>query len=596
MKRINRRLILIFSLNFIFLVCLAQSDSALLTFGSQKTSANNLPAYYHSNSQLGNTSNLTAYATRPPYHINQVQQTRAKFGRTNARVIQPNYYQWHLLTLANQQILNQVGPDFTNSEPLTAENNSSPELSSSESNCSANPELSNRYPADYNPFIYDYLSEKFYDLRAYFSSKYRTEQEQKYPYLIPRRHKLEHAKHLVREIKAAKNLRLSPAAIKLIHNYNQQLNLLNLPAPMDNQGSSELEFESLADSLLYDLQISPDFFQAKFNNSEQQLLHARQLEIINTIADHKIFVPNMIGLQDFSNTVLETVAIAHQANRADKIAIATVFTDLASDFTALGRGLINGGCNFVGHIVQAGDSLISHPLDTAQAVVVNLGILTKNVAVGLLKTLIVIEKSIVHPKTIMPNLRALHADGCEICEQFYNYIETVPRAEKLEQLGTIISEQLLSLAVNLATGKTITFVSESVAAAYLHKAIAAKNKHDKAKSSKEKVAWLSKFGLAGRDAAQTLGLIATEEYELATIDGLLVSVKTHPTADQTLFRQSEEYLKHNKSGKKSKTLIDAKSTDSAQQKVRIINTMPKQEFFRKIEIKDNYQPIGREGI
>ena len=56
--------------------------------------------------------------------------------------------------------------------------------------------------------------------------------------------------------------------------------------------------------------------------------------------------------------------------------------------------------------------------------------------------------------------------------------------------------------------------------------------------------------MPGKDAAQTLGLVVTEEYELATLDGLIVSVKNNPVNNQSLFNHAEEYLK--KTGKKTK--------------------------------------------
>ena len=67
--------------------------------------------------------------------------------------------------------------------------------------------------------------------------------------------------------------------------------------------------------------------------------------------------------------------------------------------------------------------------------------------------------------------------------------------------------------------------------------------------------------------------------------------------NQTLFNHAEEYFKHNQSGKKSKRVSGAvKPANSASQKVRIVNTMPKQEFFKKPEILQDYQKIGSDDI
>jgi hypothetical protein len=105
---------------------------------------------------------------------------------------------------------------------------------------------------------------------------------------------------------------------------------------------------------------------AKFNNPEQQWLHSQQLDLICELDDHKAFPKNTIGLQDFSDTVLETVTLAHQANCENLIKISKSFTRLAQDFMAFGRGLVKSGQGFVGNLIQAGSSLILHPINTTR--------------------------------------------------------------------------------------------------------------------------------------------------------------------------------------------------------------------------------------
>ena len=484
-------------------------------------------------------------------------------------------------------IQKQLNPDLPADNKNTSTN--------STNNSSSNSENIPSDSKDYNPFTHGDLNEKFYDLHAYLSSKYRIKQEQKYPYLISRRHKLEHAQHLAREITAAKNLRLSSAATKLIYNYNKQLNLaVALPASMDNQISGDLEFESLADLPPCDLQIPPDFFRAKFNQRDQQLLHARHFEIINTIADHKIFAPHVIGLQDFSNTVLETIVIAHKANRVNKIEIATAFTDLAHDFTALGRGLIKGGYNFVGNIVQAGSNLILHPINTTRIMGVNLWQLANNLTVGL-------GEAVVTLASYDPDAD-IFSEGMEIesersqaqYHKFIKYLEVTPRAEKFEKIGQVIGDQLFSIATTLIAGKTVALISDAALVAKLQQAIIAKKKANKTKSGN--ISWLNKFGVAGQDVAKALGLIAAEEYELAELNGLVINFKNSPASSQTLFNQAGDYFKHNKSGKKTKYKSAIKNANGAPQKVRIVNTVQRQEFFKKPNIKKNYRPIGNDGV
>jgi len=118
----------------------------------------------------------------------------------------------------------------------------------------------------------------------------------------------------------------------------------------------------------------------------------------------------------------------------------------------------------------------------------------------------------------------------------------VPREQKFEQVGEFVGEQTLNLAAGFLTGKAVTVISYSVMATQLQKAMTVKNKTDKTKPSK--ISWLNKFGIAGQDAAQTLGLVVAEEYELATLDGLVASFKNSPANNKSLFNHSEEYFKH----------------------------------------------------
>ena len=171
----------------------------------------------------------------------------------------------------------------------------------------------------------------------------------------------------------------------------------------------------------------------------------------------------------------------------------------------------------------------------------------------------------------------------------------MPREQKFEQVGEFVGEQTLNLAAGFLTGKAVTVISYSVMATQLQKAMTVKNKTDKTKPSK--ISWLNKFGVPGKDVAQTLGLVIAEEYELATLDGLVVSFKNSPANNQSLFNHAEDYLKYNKLGKKAKRAPSAaKDANSAPQKVRIVNTMSKQEFFRLPEITKNYESIGINNI
>ena len=159
----------------------------------------------------------------------------------------------------------------------------------------------------------------------------------------------------------------------------------------------------------------------------------------------------------------------------------------------------------------------------------------------------------------------------------------------------MLGDQLFSIATTLIAGKTVTLISDAALAAKLQQAIIARKKANKTKSAK--ISWLNKFGVAGQDVAKTLGLIAAEEYELAELNGLVVSFRNSPASNQTLFNQAEEHFKRNESGKKAKRAPRAVQTAPDTIKpARIINTMPKQEFFKKTNIKRDYQSIGRDGI
>ncbi len=436
------------------------------------------------------------------------------------------------------------------------------------------------YAESYNPFVSGDLSETFYSTYAYLSSHYRIAQETKYPYLAKQRHVCEQQAGLA--LQAREQIQRQQLALDLVQDYNYKLErknrLTNLKVP-------------------YEIKLPEQFFNTKFSNSEQQLLHQQQVEIVYELADHELFPRNIIGLQDFSNTVLETVSIAHQANCKNKINIAESFTNLAQDFMALGRGLARGGYNFVGNVTQAGSNLILHPINSSKIVANKIAHLTKNVAMGLLKMLVILadvtdERN---PEGMLPYILVAQDYGSEHYQQLRNYIETVPREQKFEQIGEFVGEQTLNLAAGFLTGKAVTIISDSVMATQLHKAMTVKKKTNKTKPSK--ISWLNKFGVPGKDVAQTLGLVVAEEYELATLDGLVVSFKNSPVNNQTLFKHVEEYLRHNKSGKKVKRAPKAvNDANSAPQKVRIINTMPKQEFFKKPEIVQNYQKIGSDDV
>jgi hypothetical protein len=115
----------------------------------------------------------------------------------------------------------------------------------------------------------------------------------------------------------------------------------------------------------------------------------------------------------------------------------------------------------------------------------------------------------------------------------------------------VLGDQLFSIATTLVAGKAITLISDAALAAKLQQAIVVKNKVDKTKSAK--ISWLNKFGMAGQDVARTLGLAAAEEYELAELNGLVMSFKNSPANNNTtLFKHADEYFKHNQSGKKAK--------------------------------------------
>ena len=375
-------------------------------------------------------------------------------------------------------------------------------------------------------------------------------QETKYPYLANLRHAREQQAQLI--ITTREQARKQLIALDVIRDYNRRPNNLNLPE---------------------------QFCSAKFNHPEQQWLHNQQIEIVCELADRKIFPKKIVGLQDFSDTVLETVSLAYQANCKNSIKLTKSLTDLAQDFLALGRGLVRGGYNVISNIANVGSNVILHPINTTKAVVANIPNLTKKVAIGLVKTLLFLADSTDehHPEAIEPHMRALCDVSREYYEQFLNYVETVPRIQKFEQIGEFVGEQTLNFTASLLTGKAVTVISDSVAAAYLHQAVKVKEKADKAKASK--ISWLSKFGVPGQDVAKTLGLVVTEEYELATLDGLIVSFKNNPANNQSLFNHAEEYLKHNKSGKKAKYKPAIKTAPDKINAPRIIGHQKSGDWF-----------------
>ncbi|HLB93724.1 MAG TPA: colicin E3/pyocin S6 family cytotoxin [Candidatus Babeliales bacterium] len=446
------------------------------------------------------------------------------------------------------------------------------------------------YPDSYNPFVQGGLSEIYYNLRTFLSSRYRETQETKYPYLAKQRREREQRADLQRAARAQAAKQM--IALKLVRDYNRRLDNLK-PASIS---ASQLAQTQLSELHQYQFKIPEQFCNAKFNNPEQQWLHTQQLDIVCELADREIFPKNTVGLQDFSDTVLETVSLAHQANCQNLINVTKSLTDLAQDFLALGKGLIQGGYNFAQHVTHAAGNLILHPINTTKAVANNIANLTKNVTLGLVKTMVLLLDFDPEYAELKSHMSALHDYSSEHYQQFQNYVETVPRLQKLEQIGEFVGEQTLNLAANFLTGKAVSVISDSVIAAQLHKAMTVKKQADKAKPGK--VTWLNKFGAPGKDVARTLGLVVTEEYELVELNGLVVSFKNNPANNnQTLFNHAEEYFKHNQSGKKSKRVSGAvKPANSASQKVRIVNTMPKQEFFKKPEILQDYQKIGSDDI
>ncbi|HLB94318.1 MAG TPA: toxin C-terminal domain-containing protein [Candidatus Babeliales bacterium] len=200
-------------------------------------------------------------------------------------------------------------------------------------------------------------------------------------------------------------------------------------------------------------------------------------------------------------------------------------------------------------------SALNSATQIPHAVANNIANLTKNVTLGLVKTMVLLLDFDPEYVELKSHVSALHDYGSERYQQFWDYVETVPRLQKFEQVGEFVGEQILSLAVNFLTGKAVSVISDSVIAAQLHKAMTVKKQADKAKPGK--ISWLNKFGAPGKDVARTLGLVVAEEYELAELNGLVISFKSGSTNNQTLFNHAEDYLKHNQSGKKSKCVSGA---------------------------------------
>jgi hypothetical protein len=479
----------------------------------------------HFKQQSNNSASAKAYRTDS---FNRIYDNRNRFKQL--KEVQLAAELAKLIVIQKQLNPEVINSDLPADNKIHANTNSSTELSSingsntntgtSDSNSSSSKNLQ-AYPAHYNPFAHGDLNEFVYDTRVFLKTRYREAQEAKFPYLAKLRREREQKENLQRA--AREQAHKQAIAIALIRDYNRRPNNLNLPE---------------------------QFCSAKFNNSEQQNLHNRQIEIVCELADREIFPKNIIGLQDFSDTVLETVSLAYQANRKELIVIAKNFTDLAQDFLALGQGLARGGYNFVGNIVNAGSNLIIDPINTTKAVANNIASLTKKVTFSLIKTAVLLLDFDPNHLEFKFYTSALHDYGSEPYQQFWNYVETVPRIQKFEQVGEFVSEQTLSLIASFLTGKAVSLVSDSVIAAQLHKAVAVKKKADKAKS--EKISWFNKFGAPGKDVARTLGLVVAEEYELAELNGLIVSFKNGPANNQTLFNHADEYFKHNKSGKKAK--------------------------------------------
>jgi hypothetical protein len=384
--------------------------------------------------------------------------------------------------------------------------------------------------------------------------------------------------------------------LKLVRDYNHRLN--NLPRQVNSSSRQPVQ-ANLTE--FYQAKITEQFCNAKFDNLEQQWLYTQQLDVVCELADRKIFPKNIVGLQDFSDTVLETVALAHQANCKNLINLTKSLNNLAQDFLALGKGLVQGGYNFVGNIVNAGSNLIVHPINTTKAVTNNVANLTKNVAIGLFKILIILADSTDehNPEGLRPYILAAQDYGHEHYQQFRNYVETVPRIQKFEQIGELISEQTLSITANFLTGKAISVISDSVIAANiaanLHQAVKVKKQADKAKPGK--VTWLNKFGAPGKDVARAFGLVVAEEYELAELNGLIVSFKNGPANNNTtLFKHVDEYFQHNKSGKKVKKSRPKVAVEIAPESTVIAVT--KQELLNEVNqssvaiFKDGYYEVN----
>jgi hypothetical protein len=102
--------------------------------------------------------------------------------------------------------------------------------------------------------------------------------------------------------------------------------------------------------------------------------------------------------------------------------------------------------------------------------------------------------------------------------------------------------------------------------------------------------------MAGQDVARTLGLAAAEEYELAELNGLVMSFKNSPANNQTLFNQADEYFKHNKSGKKVKKSKPRAAVEIAPEST--VGTVTKQELLNEVNqssvaiFKDGYYEVN----
>jgi hypothetical protein len=561
-KQNNWQLSLIFnsfrSSIFIFLVCLIPASNSEMPHFKQQQNNSTSAKVYRSDSFNKIYDNHNRFK--------QLQEIQLAAELAKLIVIQKQLNSEVITQNLGQNLpVNNSTTEFVTDNKIHANTNTS-------SNSEPDPKKLQTYPAHYNPFAHGNLNEFIYGARVFLKSRYREAQEIKYPYLADRRQERE------QQAQMREQLRKQAVGLDLIRAYNRRLNRLH------QQANSSVDTQNIV--LPYSTKIPEQFFNTKFNNSAQQLLQFEQIDIVCELADRKIFPKNILGLQDFTDTVLETVSLAYQANCQNLINITKSLTELAQNFLALGRGLVRSGGNFI----KAGSNLILHPVKTG----VNLWQLTKNLTVSLGRAVVTLA-SYDPDADIFSEQMEIESEYTQAkYHKFINFLEVTPRIEKFEKIGEVLGDQLLSIATTLVAGKAITLISDAALAAKLQQAIVVKNKVDKTKSAK--ISWLNKFGVPGKDAAQTLGLVVTEEYELATLEGLIVSFKNNPANNQTLFSHAEEYLKHNKFVKKTKKSRPKITVEIAPKNT--ISTVSKQELLNEVNpsslaiLKNGYYEVN----